>query len=63
MYIYIYVYMYMCIYVYMYTSVDLCISMHRGLWMESHVDLAVMLSVSRFVKYLVMYFYLRLVFP
>ena len=31
---------------YIYTSVDLCISMHRALWIRSCVDLSVVLSVS-----------------
>ena len=42
---------------------DLCISMHRELWIRSRVDPVVMLSVNRFVKCFVMYFDLRLVFP
>ena len=52
-----------CIYIYIYTSVDLCISMHRELWIRSRVDPVVTLSVNRFVKCFVMYFDLRLVFP
>ena len=42
---------------------DLCISMHRELWIRSRVDPVVTLSVNRFVKCFVMYFDLRLVFP
>ena len=39
-----YIYMYICIDIY--TSVDMCISMHRALWIRSCSDLAVMLSVG-----------------
>ena len=31
-------------YIYIYTSVDLCISMHRALWIKSYRDLALVLS-------------------
>ena len=37
--------------------------MHRELWIRSRIDLAIVLSVRRFVKCFVMYFDLRLVFP
>ena len=50
------------IYIYIYTSVDLCISMHRELWIRSCSDLAVELSVRRFVKCFVMYLDLGFVF-
>ena len=38
----------MCIYiyVYIYTRVDLCIYMHRALWIRSCIDLAVVLAIS-----------------
>ena len=42
-------YIYIYIYIYIYTSVDLCISMHRILWIRSCRDLAVVLSVMWFV--------------
>ena len=53
----------MYIYIYIYTSVDLCISMHRELWIRSCVDLAAAMPVTWFVKCLVRCFDLSFVFP
>ena len=41
---------------------DLCISMHRELWIRSCVDFSVVMSVRRFVKCFVKYFDLGFVF-
>ena len=46
----IYIYICACIYIYIYThiytSVDLCISMHRVLWIRSCRDLAIVRSIQ-----------------
>ena len=55
--------MYIYIYIYIYTSADLCISMHRELWVRSCVDLAVVMPVTRFVKCFVWCFDSSFVFP
>ena len=50
------------LYIYIYTSVDLCISMHRELWIRSCSDVAAELSVRRSVQCFVMYIDLGFVF-
>ena len=50
-------------YIYIYTSVALCISMHRELWIRSCVDIAAVMPVMRFVKCFVLCFDSSFLFP